>query len=105
MATAQKYAKEMFWAVAAKGAAFVFYYALIYYLTRRLAVERWGEWSGFLAILNVTLLVSDQGIKIATKHFVAGARSTGDLAGAIRGTFLLRVVASLLYAALVALVA
>lgn len=105
MTTFRKYLKETAWAVAAKGAAFVFYYAVVYYLTRRMAVERWGEWSGFLAILNVTMLISDQGINIATKRFVAAARDTPDLAGVIRGTFLLRIVASLLYVGLVALLA
>jgi len=42
MPTAAKYAKETFWALASKGAAFVFYYALIYYLAREMTVDVWG---------------------------------------------------------------
>jgi len=38
MATVAKYAKETFWAVAAKGAAFFFYYGVVYYLTHTMTV-------------------------------------------------------------------
>jgi O-antigen/teichoic acid export membrane protein len=103
MATTAKYAKETFWAVASKAVAFVFYYALIYYLTRQMTVEVWGDWSGFLALLNVILLVSDQGINMAGKRYVAAARDTAELGGVVRATFILRVVASLLYVLLIAL--
>ena len=79
MATAAKYAKETFWAVASKGAAFFFYYALLYYLTRRMTVDMWGEWSAFLALLNIILLISDQGINTASKRYLAAARDTDEL--------------------------
>ena len=62
MATARKYARETLWALASKGVAFVFYYALVYFLTRQMTVEVWGDWSAFLALLNIILLISDQGI-------------------------------------------
>lgn len=105
MATLAKYAKETFWAVATKLVAGLFYYALIYLLTRRMAIEVWGEWSGFFAILNVILLLSDQGINVATKRYVAAARDTPDLAAVIRTTFLLRFIASVGYAVAVAVFA
>src|ERR1700720_480987 len=105
MATLAKYAKETFWAVATKLVAGIFYYALIYLLTRRMAIEVWGEWSGFFAILNVILLLSDQGINLATKRYVAAARDTADLAAVIRTTFVLRLIASVSYAVVVAVFA
>ena len=102
MATAAKYAKETFWAIASKGTAFLFYYALVYYLTRTMSVEQWGNWSAFLALLNILMLVSDQGINTASKRYIAEARDSQDLAGVIRATLLLRVLASLLYVLLIA---
>lgn len=104
MPTVAKYAKETFWALASKGAAFVFYYALIYYLTRQMTVGVWGDWSAFLALLNVIILVSDQGINTASKRYIVQARDSGELAGAVRATFILRVLASLLYTLLIAFV-
>ena len=102
MATGAKYARETFWAVASKGAAFVFYYALVYYLTREMSVAQWGNWSAFLAVLNIIMLVSDQGINTASKRYIAEARDSGALGGVVRVTFILRVVASLLYTLLIA---
>jgi O-antigen/teichoic acid export membrane protein len=102
MVTVSKYAKETFWAVASKGAAFFFYYALVFYLTRQMSVEVWGDWSAFLALLNIIILVSDQGINTASKRYIAEARDRADLAGVIRATLMLRVVASLLYTLAVA---
>ncbi|HXM37010.1 MAG TPA: hypothetical protein VN920_17565, partial [Pyrinomonadaceae bacterium] len=74
MSTATKYAKETFWAIASKGVAFIFYYSLVYYLTRKMTVEIWGEWSAFLALLNIVMLVSDLGINSASKRYIAQAR-------------------------------
>jgi O-antigen/teichoic acid export membrane protein len=102
MATLAKYVKETVWAVAAKGAAFFFYYGLVYYLTRKMTVDVWGEWSGFLALLNVILMVSDQGINTANKRYIAAARGTDELGGVIRATFSLRLLTSVLFALLVA---
>ena len=102
MPTIAKYAKETFWAVAAKGAAFFFYYGLVYYLTRRMTVDSWGDWSAFLALLNVILLTSDQGINTASKRYLAPARDTDALGGVVRATFVLRVCASLAFAAVIA---
>lgn len=102
MATIAKYAKETFWAVAAKAVAFFFYYGLVFYLTRRMTVEVWGDWSAFLALLNVILLTSDQGINTASKRYLAPARETPELAGVVRATFLLRVCASLVFALVIA---
>lgn len=104
MTSLNKYAKETAWAVMSKGVAFLFYYGLVFYLTRELKVIRWGEWSAIWAVLNIVLLTSDQGINVATKKFIAEARMMGNLPEVVRGTFLLRVVASLLYAGLFALV-
>jgi O-antigen/teichoic acid export membrane protein len=104
MPTVTKYAKETFWAVASKGVAFVFYYALIYYLTRKMSVAVWGDWSAFLALLNIIILVSDQGINTASKRYIVQARDSAQLAGVIRATFILRVCASLLYTLLIAFV-
>lgn len=105
MPTAGKYTKEVFWAMASKAAAFVFYYALVYYLTRKMTVEVWGDWSAFLALLNIILLISDQGINTASKRYIAAARDTPELGGVVRATATLRVSASLLYALFIALVA
>src|SRR5207302_1210817 len=97
MVTAAKYAKETFWALASKGAAFFFYYALVFYLTREMSVDVWGKWSAFLALLNIILLVSDQGINTASKRYIAEARDGDNLGGVVRTTLTLRVIASLLY--------
>jgi O-antigen/teichoic acid export membrane protein len=102
MPTAAKYAKETFWALASKGAAFVFYYALIYYLTRKMTVDVWGDWSAFVALLNIILLTSDQGINTASKRYIAEARDAGGVGGVVRVTLTLRVVASLLYTLVIA---
>lgn len=102
MARAAKYAKETFWALASKGVAFVFYYALVYYLTRKMTVDVWGDWSAFLALLNVIFIISDQGINIASKRYIAATRDTSALAGAVRATFALRVIVTLFYIMLVA---
>ena len=102
MATIEKYAKETFWAVASKAAAFLFYYALIYYLTRQMSVDVWGEWSAFLALLNIIILISDQGINTASKRYIVQARDSAQLGGVIRATFILRVLASVLYTLLIA---
>jgi O-antigen/teichoic acid export membrane protein len=103
MSTATKYAKETFWAVASKGVAFIFYYSLVYYLTRKMTVEIWGEWSAFLALLNIVMLVSDLGINSASKRYIAQVRDAAELGGVVRTTFVLRVLASLIYTLLIAL--
>ena len=103
MATIGKYLKETSWALAAKGVAFVFYYGLIYYLTHRMSLAEWGNLSGFLALLNVILLISDQGLNAATRRYVAEARVTGDLGGVFRATFTLRLLTSLVFTAVIAL--
>ena len=102
MTTGAKYAKETLWAVASKAAAFVFYYGLVYYLTRIMTVAAWGDWSAFFALLNILMLVSDQGINTASKRYITEARNSGDLAGIVRLTFFLRILASLIYTLLVA---
>lgn len=103
MSTAAKYAKETFWAVASKGVAFIFYYSLVYYLVREMTVETWGEWSAFLALLNIVMLASDLGISAASKRYVTQARNAAQLAGVVRTTFILRVLASLTYTLFIAL--
>jgi O-antigen/teichoic acid export membrane protein len=103
MVSATKYAKETFWAVASKGAAFFFYYGVVYYLTRRMTVEVWGAWSAFLALLNIILLISDQGLNVAVKRYVSAAREKEELGGVVRMTFVLRVIASLLFTLAIAL--
>ena len=102
MPIAAKYAKETFWAIASKSAAFVFYYALVYYLTQKMTVEMWGDWSAFLALLNIIILTADQGINSASKRYIVEARDTTDLGGVVRVTFTLRVLASLLYTLFIA---
>jgi O-antigen/teichoic acid export membrane protein len=97
MVTNTKYAKETLWAVAAKAAAFFFYYGLVYYLTRKMTVEVWGDWSAFLALLNIILLISDQGLNVAVKRYVLSARDSAELGGVVRVTFALRVLASLVF--------
>jgi O-antigen/teichoic acid export membrane protein len=103
MPTATKYAKETFWALASKGVAFVFYYALVYFLTRQMTVEVWGDWSAFLALLNIVLLISDQGINAANKRYIAKSRDSAELGGLVCATFTLRVLASLLFTVVIAL--
>jgi O-antigen/teichoic acid export membrane protein len=103
MPTATKYAKETFWALASKGVAFVFYYALVYFLTRQMTVEVWGDWSAFLALLNIVLLISDQGINAANKRYVAKTRGSAELGGLVCATLTLRVLASLLFTVVIAL--
>jgi O-antigen/teichoic acid export membrane protein len=103
MPTATKYAKETFWALASKGVAFVFYYALVYYLTRQMTVEVWGDWSAFLALLNIVLLISDQGINAANKRYIAKTRASAELGGLVCATLTLRVLASLLFTVVIAL--
>ena len=103
MPTATKYAKETLWALAAKGVAFVFYYALVYFLTRQMTVEVWGDWSAFLALLNIVLLISDQGINAANKRYIAKTRDSAELGGLVCATLTLRVLASLLFTLVIAL--
>ena len=103
MPTATKYAKETFWALASKGVAFVFYYALVYFLTRQMTVEVWGDWSAFLALLNIILLISDQGINAASKRYFAETRESAALGGLVCATLTLRVLASLLFTVVIAL--
>jgi O-antigen/teichoic acid export membrane protein len=103
MPTATKYAKETFWALASKGVAFVFYYALVYFLTRQMTVEVWGDWSAFLALLNIVLLISDQGINAANKRYVAKTRGSAELGGLVSATLTLRILASLLFTVVIAL--
>src|SRR5205823_14334627 len=95
MPTATKYAKETLWALAAKRVAFVFYYALVYFLTRQMTVEVWGDWSAFLALLNIVLLISDQGINAANNRYIAKTRDSAELGGLVCATLTLRVLASL----------
>lgn len=102
MTTGAKYVRETLWAIAAKAAAFVFYYALIYYLTRTMSVSAWGDWSAFFALLNILMLVSDQGINTASKRYITEARSGEELAGIVKLTFLLRILASLGYTIVIA---
>jgi O-antigen/teichoic acid export membrane protein len=103
MVTVAKYAKETFWAIASKGMAFLFYYALVYFLIRKMTVEVWGDWSAFLALLNIILLISDQGINAANKRYIAESRDSAQLGSVVWGTFTLRVLASLLFTLLIAL--
>jgi O-antigen/teichoic acid export membrane protein len=102
MTTGAKYVRETLWAIAAKAAAFIFYYALIYYLTRTMSVAAWGNWSAFFALLNILMLVSDQGINTASKRYITEARSGAELAGIVRLTFFLRILASLGYTIVIA---
>ncbi len=104
MTTVAKYTKEILWAAAAKGVAFIFYYGLIFFLTRHWSVETWGNWSAFLALLNIILLVSDQGINTACKRYIAAARDGPNLGGIVRSTFLLRVGASVVYTLVIAVI-
>src|SRR5438132_2270377 len=103
MATAGKYAKETLWAMAAKGAAFFFYYGLVYYLTHKMTVGVWGNWSAFLALLNIILLISDQGVNIAVKRYISAARDTDELGGIVRLTFALRLITSFFFTFAIAL--
>lgn len=103
MPSAAKYATETFWAVAAKGTAFVFYYALVFYLTRKMSVDVWGEWSAFLALLNIILLISDQGLNVAVKRYILAARDTEELGGVVRVTFALRLLATFAFTLAIAL--
>lgn len=103
MATPAKYAKETFWAAASKAAAFVFYYGLVYYLTHKMTVEVWGEWSAFFALLNIVLLISDLGVSAASKRYIAQAADAVELAGVVRTTLILRMMASAAYVLLIAL--
>ena len=105
MPTLAKYLKETFWGVAGKVVAGLFYYATVYLLMRRMAIDVWGEWSAFFAILNVTLLLSDQGINSASRRYVAAARDTEHLGDVVRTTIALRLIASLVYTAIVAVLA
>src|SRR5205085_7997210 len=105
MATLSKYLKETFWALAGKVVAGLFYYATVYLLTRRMSIDVWGEWSAFFAILNVTLVLSDQGINSASRRYIAAARDTEQLGDVVRTTFALRLIGSLLYTAVVAVIA
>jgi O-antigen/teichoic acid export membrane protein len=102
MATAAKYARETFWAVASKAIAFLFYYGLVYYLTKRMTVDLWGKWSAFLALLNIILLISDQGITPASKRYIAAVRDSSELGGVVCATFTLRVLASLIFTLIIA---
>jgi O-antigen/teichoic acid export membrane protein len=102
MTTGAKYVRETLWAIAAKAAAFIFYYALIYYLTRTMSVAAWGNWSAFFALLNILMLVSDQGINTASKRYITEARRGAELAGIVRLTFFLRILASLGYTIVIA---
>jgi O-antigen/teichoic acid export membrane protein len=101
MSNAAKYRKEIAWAIAAKAAAFLFYYALVYYLTHLMTVRVWGEWSAFFAVLSLILLLSDQGINVASKRFIAQARATAELGGVVRRTLLLRLIASAGYTVII----
>src|SRR5260221_746581 len=68
-----------------------------------MTIEAWGEWSAFLALLNIIMLVSDLGISSASKRYIAQARDAAELAGVVRTTFILRVLASLAYTLFAAL--
>lgn len=103
MATAAKYAQETSWALASKAVAFVFYYALVYFLTHRMTVEVWGDWSAFFALLNVVLLISDQGINAASKRYIAASGASADLNNVFIATLGLRVVTSLAFTLVIAL--
>jgi len=103
-ASLNKFAKETAWAVCAKAVALVCYYAMVYYMMQRMGVFRWGQWSAFWAVMNIVLLTSDQGINVAAKRFIAEARLMDDVPGVARATFLLRVVASVLFTVVFALV-
>lgn len=97
-----KYAKETWWAFASKGTAFVFFYALVYYLTKQMGVSRWGEWTAFIALLNIITLTSDLGINIAVKRHIAETRNSAALAGVIKSSFVLRATISFGYVLIVA---
>jgi len=95
MPTATKYAKETFWGPGLErcGLCFLLHPRLL--LTRQMTVEVWGDWSAFLALLNIILLISDQGINAANKRYIAETRDSTELGGLVCATFTLRVLASL----------
>jgi O-antigen/teichoic acid export membrane protein len=64
---------------------------------------RLGYWSAFLALLNIILLISDQGLNIAVKRYISAARDTDELGGIVRVTFALRLITSFLFTLAIAL--
>lgn len=63
-----------------------------------MAVEQWGAWAFFLSILSIVLLVSDFGINLSSKKFIAQYQHAPELFSVLRQSLLLRLVASVLFA-------
>src|SRR5207237_10695276 len=56
-----------------------------------------------LALLNIILLISDQGVNIAVKRYISAARDTDELGGIVLVTFALRLITSFLFTLAIAL--
>lgn len=98
-----KMLKESAWALMSKGSAFFAFYSLQIFLIRSLTVADWGLWSFFFSLLSLVLLVSDFGINLSSKKFIAQHEDSLKLPTILRQSLFLRLGASLTFALLIQL--
>jgi len=92
-----KTVKETLWGLSSKAYAFFAFYSLQLFLIRTLNVEDWGKWSFFFSILNIITAISDLGINLSARKFLALNNNTPRFAIILRSAILLRIAVSLLF--------
>jgi O-antigen/teichoic acid export membrane protein len=98
-----KMLKESAWALMSKGSAFFAFYALQIFLIRSLTVTNWGLWSFFFSVLSLVLLISDFGINLSSKKFIAQYEDSLKLPAILRQSLFLRLGFSFTFALLILL--
>lgn len=89
--------KETFWSFATKGVGFFLLLGLNIFLARALGVEGFGEWSFFLSIITIILLISYFGINVSTRKHIAEYSQTDLLRSVFISSLKLRIIISLLF--------
>lgn len=98
-----KLAKETFWSFVSKSYTFLLYFALNVVLARKLGIEQYGLWSFFFSTFTIILLFSHAGINASIKKFVAQYKDEAALRKVLKNGFKLRLILSLLFCILVAI--
>lgn len=89
--------KETVWSFLTKGITFLLVFAVNIFLARFLAVEKFGLWSFFFAILSIILLLSYWGINASAMKYIAEHNKTPNLRSVLKSSIKLRVLFSLIF--------
>ncbi|MFA5161542.1 MAG: oligosaccharide flippase family protein [Elusimicrobiales bacterium] len=101
----KKHVSAIGWGFATKGITFLLFYALQIFLVRKLPVSVYGVWSLFYSAFIVSLFISECGINSSARKYIAEHAETGCAGAVMSASFRLRLAASAIFGAAIALAA